>query len=112
MSNYNPKVYNYSNLKDEDKKLIRMMLSMVDSTMEVMEEFELQKEYEDETILNKIAFEERGIGADEARRSMLYDIVEEIVYLIDNYDEEVSEKETDDFFYGITKESPSPYTLN
>lgn len=99
MSYYNPKIYNYSNLHEEDKEKVKVIKQIFIDPLESP----LDLDFEQETILEKMKAEIRAEAFEDAQ-GMLYDqLVEYIVYLIDSYkqDEPIDEIDTDDYFYGL-----------
>lgn len=99
MSYYNPKIYNYSNLHEEDKEKVKVIKQIFIDPLESP----LELDFEQETILEKMKAEIRAEAFEDAQ-GMLYDqLVEYIVYLIDSYkqDEPIDEIDTDDYFYGL-----------
>ena len=97
MTYFNPRIYNYHNLKEEDKKVVDGMIYLVDS-LENMEADYLG--YEDETTMEKIQNEIALETLQEAQERLKYDIAEFMVAMIENYDEDVEEIDTDNYFYG------------
>lgn len=99
MSYYNPKIYNYSNLHEEDKKQVKLIKNVFIDTLD----YSLSSDFEEETILEKMKTEIRAQAVEDAQQ-LLYDrLIEYIVCLIDSYeqDEPIDEIDTDDYFYGL-----------
>ena len=98
MSHYNPRVYNYSNLKDEDRRMVNGFIYMMNSVENMKDDFEMDVEIE---FLKKPFYQTAELVIDQAIQHMANDIVEFIVSTIDGYDEEVEEYDTDDYLYGL-----------
>lgn len=98
MSYYNPKIYNYSNLKPEDKTIIRAMVWMVDSLQSIGDDYLLTEE---ESTLEKIKCEIALETILDAKEKLTFEIIEHIVAFIDDYEEEIEPIETDNYLYGI-----------
>ena len=98
MSHYNPRVYNYKNLNDEDKRMVKGFIYMMNSVENMKEDFELDIEIE---FLKKPFYQTAEFVINQAMQHMTNDIVEFIVSRIDSYDGEVEEYDTDDYLYGL-----------
>lgn len=96
MTYFNPRIYNYHNLKKRDKNVVDGMVYLIDS-LENMEADHVG--YEDETTLDKIQNEIALETLREAQERLKCDIVEFMVSMIETYDEEVEEIDTDNYFY-------------
>lgn len=101
MSYYNPRIYNYSNLKPEDKRFIYAMSLMVEG----LELHECDYLIEDEcSTLERIECEIAQEVLKEAEEYLKADMREFIVAIIDGYEEDVPEVDTDDHFYGLSED--------
>lgn len=96
MTYFNPKIYNYSNLKKEDQKIIDIILMTMDNCLHV-EKFE-----DDITIFEKMKNEIAEAAVREIKDNIYKFIISLIVSTIDAYEEtyEITEKETTSFLYG------------
>lgn len=100
---YNTRIYNYANLRSEDKQIVQAQLLMLESVEDTITNYTYAKETSTNT-LETISFEE-GINAlEEAKRNMYNDIVEYMIFAIDSYEDEVNEIDTRDPFYGLYEE--------
>lgn len=97
MSYYNPKVYNYSNLDNENKFVIDRMIDMVDVVENQIDYLETQ---ETDSIIRKAMNEIKIDCLKDTLNKMKLDIIEMIVGLIENQEEDVVEKDTNDYFFG------------
>lgn len=104
MSGYNPRIYNYSNLEEKDKELIKFAVYTALDSMELAKcDYAIDLESENMggrelTAIHKIEAEERIAGINYAESYLLDNIIKEMVARIDNYDYEVPEIDTDDYF--------------
>lgn len=97
MTYFNPRIYNYHNLNDEDRYVVNAMIYLVES----LECAEADCEYyDDETILDKIKSEIVVETLQEAQERLKNDIIEYMVTRIDEYEDDVVEIDTDDYFIG------------
>lgn len=96
---YNPRIYNYSNLKDEDKKVVDYLLLMSER-MEDLEDAENMDADFSDTTYEKIQHEIRAGAYNDAVDEIIMFIIEIMVSMIENYDEDVEELDTHDFFVG------------
>ena len=100
---YNTRIYNYSNLKSEDKQIVQAQLLMFETVEDTITEYMYRRE-SSTNILDAVSYEE-GINAlEEAKRNMYNDIVEYMIFAIDSYEDEVNEIDTSDPFYGLYEE--------
>ena len=96
---YNTRIYNYANLHLEDKQIIQAQLLMLESVEDTITNYTYAKETST-NILESISLEEGIHALEEAKQNMYNDIVEYMIFAIDNYENEVYELNTDDPFYG------------
>ena len=101
---YNTKIFNYSNLTEEDKQIVTAQLLMLDSIEEVITEYTFSNEVAD-TLLESISYQEGIKALIEAKQAMYDDIIDWMVFAIEGYEHEVEEIDTNDFFYGLYQES-------
>jgi len=101
---YNTKIFNYSNLTEEDKQIVTAQLLMLDSIEEVITEYTFSNEAAD-TLLESISYQEGIKALIEAKQAMYDDIIDWMVFAIEGYEHEVEEIDTNDFFYGLYQES-------
>lgn len=101
---YNTKVFNYSNLTEDDKQIVVAQLLMLDSIENVITEYTFSNEAADNQ-LERISYQEGIKALIEAKQSMYDDIIEWMVFAIEGYEHEIEEVDTDDFFYGLYPES-------
>ena len=97
---YNTRIYNYANLHLEDKQIIQAQLLMLESVEDTITNYTYAKETST-NILESISLEEGIHALEEAKQNMYNDIVEYMIFAIDNYENEVYELDTDDPFYGL-----------
>lgn len=90
MTYFNPRIYNYSNLKAADKDLIDFALTVLEAEAEI--DF---GDFESEA-LEKFAEKVESSLIE----GQLMNIMDHIVGIIDGYGEAVEEKDTNDFFFG------------
>lgn len=101
MSCYDPSVYNYTNLSEEDKVEIDFMIQIALSSMEsAKDDYEFDLNNKNSTELDKIRAEERIKGIEEAEEMYMLSIVEVMVAYIDAYEYDVPQLDTDDYFFG------------
>ena len=100
MPYFNPKIYNYSNLNESDHLLINCMLMCANELDSVVGDFESDLADRESSILDKIKAE-NGIEALQiGQQAILHHIVETMVAIIGNYEHDVPEINTNDYFYG------------
>lgn len=103
MTYYNPKVYNYSNLKDKDKEIIDCICI---TALDAVENAIVEKEDElvdEEVILEKIRLQSEISALIEVEQNIQLEMIELMVSTIEHYPEEFQDedlKNTDDHFYG------------
>lgn len=91
------RIYNYSNLNEEDKKIFRSNLKLIESLNDLKDEYKLK---------NPTAFE--SLFSDTAAR-VLVDIQNQLMdrllislkSTIDGYDYDADERDTNDYLYGM-----------
>lgn len=108
---YNTRIYNYANLHLEDKQIIQAQLLMLESVEDTITNYTYAKETST-NILESISLEEGIHALEEAKQNMYNDIVEYMIFAIDNYENEVYELDTDDPFYGLYVETIEFSTAN
>lgn len=97
---YNTRIYNYSNLSDENKKTIDRLIDVgLSSIYNIYAEYAEEEEFAT-NLIDKMRYEERKEALKEASGSLVNDIIELIVVMIDADTNEIEEKNTDDYFYG------------
>ena len=105
MLQYNPRIYNYSNLEEKDKKLIKFAVhTALDSMEQAKCDYAIDLVSRDMggrelTVMHKIEAEERIAGINHAENYLLDNVIEEMVARIDSCDYEVPEIDTDDYFF-------------
>ena len=97
---YNTRIYNYANLHSEDKQIVQAQLLMLESVEDTITNYTYAKETSTNT-LETIFFEEGIHALEEAKQNMYNDIVEYMIFAIDSYENEISEIDTEDPFYGL-----------
>lgn len=100
---YNTKIYNYSNLKTEDKQIVQAQLLMFETVEDTITEYMYRRE-SSTNILDAVSYEEGIKALEQAQQNMFSDIVEYIVYAIDSYEEDVDEVDTQDPLFGLYQE--------
>lgn len=99
MSRYNPRIYNFANLKVIDKVAISSILLCVDELENAKEEYARLGNDSSRT-MNIIEYECKQEAAEECAENLRIVAINTIISLIDGYEEDVEEIDTDDFFYG------------
>lgn len=99
MTYYNPRIYNYSNLHDEDKREFKMIMYFINSIDNIIADYEV----EEETLIEKAVNEIKLATLNEVKERLEHELVEYIVSVMDNYDEDAKEIDTDDYFYGYKR---------
>lgn len=98
MSYYDPRIYNYANLYDEDKRTIaHMMETTRDALFEAHFDGVIQERHE--KTLSKIVNGIRKDALEDAWCHYLCAIIDLMAATIDNYDHEVPMQDTDDYFF-------------
>lgn len=97
MTYFNPRIYNYHNLNDEDRYVVNAMIYLVESLESAEADYDL---YDNETTLDKINSEIVIETLQEAQERLKNDIVEYMVTRIEKYEDDVAEIDTDDYFIG------------
>lgn len=91
----NTRIYNYSNLKSEDKQIVQAQLLMFKTVEDTITEYMYRRE-SSTNILDAVSYEEGIKALEQVQQNMFSDIVEYIVYAIDSYEEDVDEVDTQD----------------
>lgn len=97
---YDPKIYNFYNLADDDKAILYWCKKMMDAVVyyrDYDEDFEVDDQKDWHSIYVKIATDTLS----NALLVMSNELVEMIVGWIDGYNYDVTEQNTDDYFYGF-----------
>ena len=81
---YNTRIYNYSNLKSEDKQIVQAQLLMLETVEDTITEYMYRRE-SSTNILDAVSYEEGIKALEQVQQNMFSDIVEYIVYAIDSY---------------------------
>ncbi len=97
------RIYNYSNLKDEDKQIVQAQLLMFETVEDTITEYMYRRE-SSTNILDAVSYEEGIKALEQVQQNMFSDIVEYIVYAIDSYEEDVDEVDTQDPLFGLYQE--------
>lgn len=100
---YNTRIYNYSNLKSEDKQIVQAQLLMFETVEDTITEYMYRRE-SSTNILDAVSYEEGIKALEQVQQNMFSDIVEYIVYAIDSYEEDVDEVDTQDPLFGLYQE--------
>ena len=100
---YNTRIYNYANLHSDDKQIVQAQLLMFETIEDLITEYTYSKEA-CTNVLESISYEEGIKALEEAKEKMFSDIIEYMVFAIENYEENVNEIETKDPFYGLEME--------
>lgn len=101
MSYYDPQIYNYSNLDENDKKFIDNLMHITLSTIgRKFCDYSYDLEYAD-NCLDRIRLEERKEATKEMVDAFLDDVVSIMVAMIDSSDSEIKEVETNTYFHGF-----------
>lgn len=98
MSQYNPRIYNYSNLTKEDQNTVDTMSWAVDSLENLEDDYRILN---CSSTIRRIFYETALEVLDEAEEQLKADMIGFIVSCIDSYDYEVKEIDTTDFFFGM-----------
>lgn len=96
MTFYNPRIYNYANLKKEDKLMVRGMIAMIKDIDDLCDDDEPS------TIFEKMHAGIKKEVVNDIKEDMCHSIIDQIVACIESYDDddEVQEFDTFDYFYG------------
>ena len=100
---YNTRIYNYANLHSDDKQIVQAQLLMFETIEDLITEYMYSKEA-CTNALESISYEEGIKALEEAKEKMFSDIIEYMVFAIENYEENVNEIEAKDPFYGLEME--------
>ena len=100
---YNTRIYNYSNLKSEDKQIVQAQLLMFETVEDTITEYMYRRE-SSTNILDAVSYEEWIKALEQVQKNMFSDIVEYVVYAIDSYEEDVNEVDTQDPLFGLYQE--------
>lgn len=101
---FDPKIYNYSNLTKEDRRIIDYMMDFTLSSIDAMyNDYDMELRVND-NILNSIRFEERIIALKEVYENFIGNVIDLMVSMIDNYPDEIEidERDTNDHFFGYS----------
>lgn len=101
MTWYNPKIYNYKNLKEKDQNTFNdMIFFMVNEVENKLAYYDSEARNERLTIKTQLEAEIKVEVVSEVLRELQAQLVEYLVNIIDNYEEDIEEIETDDYFIG------------
>lgn len=98
--NCSAKTINYSNLTTEDQQIIQAQLLMIDAVEDVISNYTFPEDEED-NLLEKLSLQEGLKALLEAKEAMYREIIEYMIFAICEYDHDVEEIETNDYFYGL-----------
>jgi hypothetical protein len=99
INDINPKIYNFKNLKLEDKKIIASQFEIF--LIIKKEKGDLKETTKKQNSLTKFLYEVVIEELDEVEEKIKDTIIQTMVSFIENYDFFVKELETDDYFYGL-----------
>lgn len=104
--NANPRIYNYSNLKEEDKQMIRGIAYATNTLSNALDNIDLEP---CET-LKKMYTEIAENTIEDCEKEIYYQTIDLIVGIIDNFYEgyECKEYDTDDYFFGLKDDIDFP----
>ena len=102
MTYYNPKIYNFANLLEEDKRAIKIAIYSSGDLSNVIEQTDAMTE--GCTPLNAVANMYTEVAILNAKQVIIVNLIELMVNLIDSYDEdevEIKIYDTSDYFFGL-----------
>ena len=99
LNEIDPIIYNFKNLKLEDKKVIAFQFKIF--LLVKKEKDDLKEAAKKQSALTKFLYEVAIEELDEVEEKIKDTIIQTIVNSIDEYDYFVKEIETDDYFYGL-----------
>lgn len=99
LNEIDPRIYNFKNLKLEDKKVIAFQFKIF--LLVKKEKDDLKEAAKKQSALTKFLYEVAIEELDEVEEKIKDTIMQTIVNSIDEYDYFVKEIETDDYFYGL-----------
>ncbi|WP_405316846.1 hypothetical protein [Faecalibacillus faecis] len=99
LNEIDPRIYNFKNLKLEDKKVIAFQFKIF--LLVKKEKDDLKEAAKKQSALTKFLYEVAIEELDEVEEKIKDTIIQTIVNSIDEYDYFVKEIETDDYFYGL-----------
>lgn len=94
MTYFDPKIYNYNNLKKKDQLIIDDIMQFGFMPV-VNSEYDLHYDLKSENTLSKMVAEIKLSALKEAEQHIVYDVIELIVSIIEKYEEQVEEKDCD-----------------
>ena len=99
LNEIDPRIYNFKNLKLEDKKVIAFQFKIF--LLVKKEKDDLKEAAKKQSALTKFLYEVAIEELDEVEEKIKVTIIQTIISFIENYDYFVKELETDDYFYGL-----------
>lgn len=99
LNEIDPRIYNFKNLKLEDKKVIAFQFKIF--LLVKKEKDDLKEAADKQNSLTKFLYEVAIEELDEVEEKIKVTIIQTIISFIENYDYFVKELETDDYFYGL-----------
>lgn len=94
-----PKFHNYYNLKDDDRVKIDNQLSMIELINDEIAECKMWEKIET-SILEKISYQEGIRALERLKDNVLEKIINDIISIIDSYNEQVLPIKTDNYLFG------------
>ena len=94
-----PRIYNFKNLKLEDKVVVASQFKIF--LLVKKEKEDLKETADKQNSLTKFLYEVAIEELDEVEEKIKVTIIQTIISFIENYDYFVKELETDDYFYGL-----------
>lgn len=104
MTYFNPKIYNKDNLKDEDLRELEYWNEVFTNVIDNSFDDFCLKEMDDSETLRKIKTELIGNFCKMVKTNLAYAMQDNIVGIIDNYDEDVEEVENPTTFTNVREE--------
>lgn len=91
------KIYNYSNLNEEDKKIFRSNLTLIESLNDLKDEYKLKNP----TALESLFSDTASRVLSDVQNQLMDKLIFSLKAKIDGYDYEVGELNTNDYLYGL-----------
>lgn len=92
-----PRKYNYSNLKEEDKKCVKENLRVIEKINDIGKSYTIK----DPSLMEKMFCQTAAFIVHDITKSITEDVIRAMALMIDSYGESVEEVDTSDYFYGL-----------
>ncbi|MGN1276324.1 MAG: hypothetical protein ACI4UK_04975 [Floccifex sp.] len=91
------RIYNYSNLNEEDKKIFRSNLKIIESLNELKDEYKLKNP----TALESLFSDTAARVLVDVQNQLMSKLIVSLKATIDGYDYDADELDTNDYLYGM-----------